>query len=96
MYVCLSVCPSLVSACFPPHSSASLLYILINMLALLSVLVVFIVIVVRHSNPVEVFDRALGVHVCLDDGSEVAKNILSWKCEVLKVRQGGRQGVEWM
>lgn len=25
----------------------------------------------RYSNPVDVFDKALGIHVCLDDGSEV-------------------------
>ena len=39
----------------------------------------------RHSNPVDVFHKALGIHVCLDDGSEVSANILSWKCQVLKV-----------
>lgn len=43
-----------------------------------------------HSNPVDVFDKALGIHVCLDDGSEVSKNILSWKCQVLKIHKTRR------
>ena len=33
----------------------------------------------------DVFHKALGIHMCLDDGSEVSPNILSWKCQVLKV-----------
>mmetsp|Transcript_15704 Transcript_15704/g.26176 ORF Transcript_15704/g.26176 Transcript_15704/m.26176 type:complete len:460 (+) Transcript_15704:84-1463(+) len=43
-----------------------------------------------HSNPVDVFHKALGIHVCLDDGSEVSKNILSWKCQVLKIHKTRR------
>ena len=33
----------------------------------------------------DVFHKALGIHVCQDDDSEVSPNILSWKCQVLKV-----------
>lgn len=40
----------------------------------------------RYPTPVELFQRVMGVHVCVDSAA-VDANILSWNCRVLKVRR---------
>jgi RNA pol II accessory factor, Cdc73 family, C-terminal len=40
----------------------------------------------RWSNPVELFQRVLGVHLMLDN-DKVTVNVQSWSCKVLKINQ---------
>lgn len=37
------------------------------------------------SNPVELFEKYLGVHLAVDDRGAINANVVSWSCHIIKV-----------